>query len=281
MRAKLTQAQQQISKYKDGLTQILCDINVQFEKSVDLTNTSTKIAQYLSKTMQLINEGLLVAGENIEIEYINGFAKIHARIPDYEPRPVPKRECFDSTPIELVYPAPPCPPLVPGCPSCPETTTTTSAAPATTTAASTTTTEAPGCYLAVCYHTTSSVSTKMYWYLCSSGSTSVSYPFPGSTAGYVVGMFPTLSQAQSALNTYNCSSKTGWYAYVFNVTPTKFGITNGSTKTQVTSCSNGVTLVGSWVDTGVMRKIDPTLHCAYAANWQGLSQSALCASSFY
>jgi predicted nucleic acid-binding Zn-ribbon protein len=284
MRTKLTQAQQQISKYKDALTQILCDINVQFEKSVDLTTTSTNIAQYLSKTMQLINEGLLVAGENVDIEYINGFAKIHARIPEYEPRPIPKRDCFNSTPIELVYPAPPCPPLVPGCPSCPETTTTTGA-PATTTAASTTTTtttttttEAPGCYLAFCYYITPS-STKMTWYLGSAdGSVSMKYPYAGQYAGKVKGLYSTLSAAQTALTNSSCLSNTGAIEYVVKIDPTKFGVTNGSTTTPLGGCNNLLSLQNSWVADTMIKKIDPSATCVHAKNAAG---NANCTNVFY
>jgi hypothetical protein len=271
MRSKLTLAQQQISKYKDELTKILCDINVQFEKSVDLTTTSTNIAQYLSKTMQLINEGLLVAGENVEIQYINGFAKIHARIPDYEPRPVPKRECFDSTPIELVYPAPPCPPLVPGCPSCPETTTT-SEAPPTTTAASTTTTtttEEPGCYLAFCYYITP-ISTQMSWYLCSaSGSVSMRYPYAGQYAGKIKGLYSTLSAAKAALANSSCLSNNGAIEYVVKIDPTKFGVTNGSKTTPLGGCNNLISLQGAWLADLMIKKIDPTATCVHAKNAAG------------
>jgi hypothetical protein len=124
---------------KDKITTIVCDVTVLYEKSVDLSNMSVRIAEYLNKIIDMINRGLLVAGENVEIEYIDGFAKIHARIPDYEPRKAPPRDCFDSAPIELTFPAPACPPVVPGCPTCPDVTTT--AAPATTTAAATTTFE--------------------------------------------------------------------------------------------------------------------------------------------
>lgn len=107
--------QKKILDFDDRIQKIEARVYVMQEEILFTYDLAKRIDCYIQLMTYFINRGLIRGGRFVSVEYKDGFAKIHAKFPEYEPRTRPKQQCFDQKPIEIIFDAPPCPPVVEPC----------------------------------------------------------------------------------------------------------------------------------------------------------------------
>lgn len=133
---QLEDMQKKILDFDDRIQKIEARVYIIQEEILFTYDLAQRIDCYIQLMTHFINRGLIRGGRFVSVEYKDGFAKIHANFPEYEPRTRPKQQCFDQKPIEIVFDAPPCPPVMEPC-------TTVSSGETTTQSPTTTTTQSP------------------------------------------------------------------------------------------------------------------------------------------
>ena len=92
--------QQMKAKIYDALERyylLVCTIVTLLEEIVNLQSIAEEIIVYSDEMTSLINQGLIRAGDYVQVEYTEGgFAKIHANFPPYAENPVPEAQCIQA-----------------------------------------------------------------------------------------------------------------------------------------------------------------------------------------